>query len=129
MSVNLIQSVAIKTHRNTDGTYDASIGGMRLGLSCQFSYSARVTALWVVGKSLEAQTLDFERVNPVTRKWEPASVYEFLVSATRSNAGIRYDTFFNSELAQRRVCTVTLSGMDAERWSYKRTTENKGVQS
>lgn len=118
--MNVVRSVAIKTHRNNDGTFDASIGGERMGLKCLFYISARVQALRAVAVKLrregvlEADLLIWER-DKEDAVWLDLGVHEYLASITRIGADIRYDTTHHG----RRGVEVFLHGMPGEVWMLK----------
>ena len=53
----------IRTHKNSDGTYDASVNGHRLGLRCIFWFSARSVAMSRIARihaRYEILTRDFD---------------------------------------------------------------------
>lgn len=118
--MNVVRSVAIKTHRNSDGTFDASIGGERMGLKCLFYVSARVQALRSVAVRLEnegvqkASLLIWER-SKEDALWLDLGVHEYLACITRVSATIRYNATHHGQ----RGIDVFLHGMPAEVWMLK----------
>lgn len=118
--MNVVRSVAIKTHQNADGTYDASIGGERMGLKCLFYVSARVQALRAVAVRFENEGIEAVELLSYDDVWDeskwiyvPVSV--FLGSVTRIGADMRYNTDHHG----RRGVTMYLNGMNAELWMLK----------
>lgn len=117
--------VKIRTHKNDDGTYDASVGGKRLGLQCVFWFSARSVAMSKVAASVAKGMTEVAYFNPVTQKWEDSTKEAFVASITRSFIGmvdLRNDyegyTRWTEVTVYFRVGSKTLR--PGERWMYRK---------
>lgn len=72
----------IQTHKNSDGTYDASIRGQQLGLKCSFWFTARSVAMSRVAQ-LEAK---FEvKSHDYDSDYAPSTLLTYLDDAEKKN--------------------------------------------